>query len=135
VARSLLPIHPICAAIQSVGIVKRDVEGDPSARLGMAVLPAVLLHGTFDFVVLALAVIGALNAPTPADPYGEQKVPKEFSFTIQDARDLLISAVVAAAGVLYYLIEARKQRGRLSALEATLGSSTLSLSQNDDNEQ
>jgi hypothetical protein len=85
--RSALPVHPLCAAIQSIGIVKRDIEHRyqnnnrqqrheqhgqhvnghaslPSSYygLGKAMLPAIVLHGTFDFVLFVLGFLSALYA-------------------------------------------------------------------------
>jgi RsiW-degrading membrane proteinase PrsW (M82 family) len=51
-ARSFFPVHPLCAAIQSIGVCRRDLEGDKSYGLGRIILPAFLLHGSFDFVLM-----------------------------------------------------------------------------------
>ncbi|KAL7547802.1 hypothetical protein ACHAWF_011073 [Thalassiosira exigua] len=51
VARSLFPVHPLCAAIQSIGVCKRDLEGDKRFGVGRIIFPAILLHGSFDFVL------------------------------------------------------------------------------------
>jgi len=50
--RMLFPIHPICAAIQSIGVVRRDIQNDSRFELGQILFPAVLLHGTFDWIVM-----------------------------------------------------------------------------------
>jgi RsiW-degrading membrane proteinase PrsW (M82 family) len=55
--RSIFPIHPLAAAIQSIGVCKRDLEGDPTVGIGQILLPSVLLHGTFDFSLLLLSWI------------------------------------------------------------------------------
>lgn len=66
--RSITPVHPIAAAIQSIGIVRRDVEGGccgsrnhgwsrQQVGLGQAILPAVIFHGIFDFILMMLAVV------------------------------------------------------------------------------
>lgn len=54
-ARSFFPVHPLCAAIQSIGVCKRDLEGDGRYGLGRIISPAVLLHGTFDLVLMLAA--------------------------------------------------------------------------------
>ena len=54
-ARSSLPVHPLCAAIQSVGVCQRRLEGDQKVGVGRIVSPAVILHGSFDFVLMAAA--------------------------------------------------------------------------------
>jgi RsiW-degrading membrane proteinase PrsW (M82 family) len=55
--RSIFPIHPLAAAIQSIAVCKRDLEGDPTVGIGRILLPSVLLHGTFDFSLLLLSWI------------------------------------------------------------------------------
>lgn len=51
--RMLFPLHPICAAIQSVYVVRRDVENDSRATLGRSILlPVVLIHGCFDWILM-----------------------------------------------------------------------------------
>ena len=51
-ARSFFPVHPLCAAIQSIGVCRRDLEGDKRYGLGRIILPAFVLHGSFDFVLM-----------------------------------------------------------------------------------
>merc|ERR1712161_130689 len=52
VARSFFPVHPLCAAIQSIGVCKRDLEVTKKIGIGRIISPAVLLHGSFDFVLM-----------------------------------------------------------------------------------
>ena len=54
--RSLLAVHPVCAAIQAIGVVRRDVLGDSTSSLGWTLLPAIFLHGSFDFVAIVYAL-------------------------------------------------------------------------------
>jgi RsiW-degrading membrane proteinase PrsW (M82 family) len=56
--RCLFPIHPLAAAIQSISVCRRDLEGDPTVGIGRILLPSILLHGTFDFSLLLLSWIG-----------------------------------------------------------------------------
>ena len=56
-ARAFLPIHPICAAWQALGVCKRDVEKNPEFQMGRTILPAVLFHGLFDFLLLLLGFL------------------------------------------------------------------------------
>ena len=48
----LLPIHPVCAAWQSIGVSQRDLEHNRNYQLGWILLPAVFWHGLFDFALL-----------------------------------------------------------------------------------
>ena len=54
VAKSLFPIHPIFAAIQSVYVCRRDLERDRRVGLGRIVLPSMIIHGTYDLVLLLI---------------------------------------------------------------------------------
>jgi Flp pilus assembly pilin Flp len=51
-ARFLLPIHPICAAWQAIGVCRREVEGDDMIQIGRILGPVIVFHGGFDFVVM-----------------------------------------------------------------------------------
>eukprot|EP00548_Thalassiothrix_antarctica_P017060 CAMPEP_0194198580 /NCGR_PEP_ID=MMETSP0154-20130528/77843_1 /TAXON_ID=1049557 /ORGANISM="Thalassiothrix antarctica, Strain L6-D1" /LENGTH=308 /DNA_ID=CAMNT_0038923385 /DNA_START=348 /DNA_END=1270 /DNA_ORIENTATION=- len=52
VLRMLLPIHVLCAAYQAIGIIRRDVEGDVDFTTAIILIPSVVLHGTFDWILL-----------------------------------------------------------------------------------
>jgi len=56
-ARSIFPIHPLCAAIQSISVCKRLLEKDTKCNLGHIILVPVLIHGLFDFTLMAISVI------------------------------------------------------------------------------
>lgn len=43
-ARSFFPVHPLCAAIQSIFVCRRDIEGDKKIGLGRIIFPAILLQ-------------------------------------------------------------------------------------------
>lgn len=117
-ARSALPIHSICAAIQSIGIARRDVELDPSYQLGRAILPAVALHGIFDFAILVIAFVQFLTGPDP--PLGDDGQPLPEDVKLKDQIPAMaVGLIITAIGVTYYVVEAKKQRGRLNALEMT----------------
>lgn len=55
--RSLFPVHPLVAAIQSIGVCRREIEGDKTFRLGRIILPAVLIHGFFDFFLMIAPLV------------------------------------------------------------------------------
>ena len=139
-ARSALPVHSICAAIQSIGVVRRDVEQDADYKIGWALLPAVMLHGIFDFALLALAFFEYIYSDTPPtytaapatttnddwkgllddDQAQHGAYPAEIQETFaQQVLSFSVGAAITMIGVLYYINEAGKQRGRLQALEMT----------------
>ena len=109
IARMIFPVHPICAAIQSIGIVRRDVERSPHSELGRALFPAIVLHGTFDFVLMLCDFLNQNNGAA-----GE--------FTA-----IALALLIVIAGVTYYFNESAKQRQRLekSDRQSTVDQSTL----------
>jgi len=52
--RSIFPIHALCAAMQSVGVIKKYIEGRQNIGVGKIIIPAILLHGSFDAVLLVV---------------------------------------------------------------------------------
>ena len=61
IARSIFPVHALAAAIQSVGVCRRDLEGDASHQLGKIIFPAWMLHGCFDFFLMVSPVLMTMN--------------------------------------------------------------------------
>ena len=49
----LLPIHPVCAAWQASRVCESSFELKVNNKVGMALLPAVVFHGLFDYAVVA----------------------------------------------------------------------------------
>lgn len=124
--RSLFPIHPLAAAIQSIGVCRRDLEGDLSYGIGKIILPAVLLHGTFDFIIMLMAlIVGLRHADDPPPAEGE-----EIKLTPADEKlmygALAFGFVMVLVGAVYYVEGSRSQKKRLDELE------TIKLSRNDD---
>ena len=117
--RSLFPIHPIAAAIQSIGVCRRDLEGDKSFGLGRIILPAVILHGTYDFILFLVAlIIGSRHFDDLSDPNEKNADVKE---TPADMRLELISLglgfIVVLLGMVYYVEGSHSQKKRLQELE------------------
>lgn len=111
--RSLFPVHPICAAIQSIGVVRRDVEGDASFKLGRIILPAVLFHGGYDFFLMWIDFLvkrrGVYANGDDNNAYDSSIVGEMASF--------LVSAIFMAVALFYYFREGRKQRNRLIEMD------------------
>ena len=114
IARTLFPVHPIAAAIQSIGVIERDVETYPT-RFGRIVLPAVLFHGTYDFLLLWIDFLVSLKR---SDGYHENEdealevggYALVFSYTV--------SFAVMGCALYWYYKESNKQRDRLAARDA-----------------
>ena len=113
--RSVVPVHPICAAIQSIGIVRRDVEGEAGFGIGKAILPAFLLHGLFDFAIMTLAVIANAESLPSDDNTTNGSVEENPTIAVLS---VIVGLALLVIGLLYYFIMARKQRERLNALES-----------------
>lgn len=52
IARSFFPVHALAAALQSIGVCKRELEGVSEHRVGRIVLPGIIIHGAFDFALM-----------------------------------------------------------------------------------
>jgi RsiW-degrading membrane proteinase PrsW (M82 family) len=123
VARSLFPVHPLCAAIQSLGVVRRDLEGDTKSQLGRILFPAILLHGAFDFVLMFLALLDASKKPVQTLPSGgsddanDAFRPPDTDSGVGDVLPLLVSVGLVVIGFSYYGYSSALQRKRLLELE------------------
>jgi hypothetical protein len=107
IQRSFFPVHPILAAIQSVGVCERDVEMSKSKKLGRIILPAVIFHGMFDFLIALIDFIGKL--------VGRQV--EEGDFRISNITELLtiVACVVVMFSALYFFYRrSNQQRERLA---------------------
>jgi PrsW family intramembrane metalloprotease len=118
--RSCFPIHPVLAAIQSIGVCQRELEGVRSMRLGRVILPAVILHGAFDFFIIFIGFIGRL--------VGQDE--EEGDLRITNTTELLsifACVIMMASSMLYLYRESGKQRERLIAIDfhATVDRSNL----------
>jgi RsiW-degrading membrane proteinase PrsW (M82 family) len=138
IIRSVFPIHQLCAAIQSIGVVKRDLEGNRDFQLGRIIMPAILLHGMYDFVVIfwGLFEVAELDPDDAAyqPPATDEQPPLDFGELV---KTLAICCPVMLVAVSYYYFKAEQQRERLNALESVQGStySTLRLVEDDDDAQ
>ena len=111
-ARSLFPIHPICAAIQSIGVSMRDVEKFPT-RFGRIILPAVLLHGTYDFLLLLLDFIDSLHRQDGYNDTDDEFIEAGLCFYLS-----LVFATLLIAGSLFWLYrQSKRQRERLASYD------------------
>lgn len=127
VARSIFPIHPLAAALQSIGVCRRDLEGDTKVGLGRILIPAVLLHGSFDFVLMVMALIQSVESTTPSsvdddDDTGitddDHSASSSNSSLVQDQLPSLIGSVtIVIVGLVYYVWQAEAQRIRLHELD------------------
>lgn len=111
VARSIFPVHPLAAALQSIGVCRRDLEGDRSYQLGRIILPALLLHGSFDFVLMLGSLLQSVNVDDDSQP--TQGIRMELP-------PLISSVMIVLVGLIYYICQAEAQRLRLHELDQGL---------------
>jgi len=126
--RSIFPIHALSAALQSINMIRKFVEGgsDEGHRIGVGriLLPAVLLHGSFDAILMSVNVF----QETAWDSYlqenngvvGDDGGP--YNPLVVDIIAWCGITVIMLAGMMWYYRENRKQRDRLKVLEQTHGS-------------
>lgn len=125
ITRSIFPVHPLCAAIQSIGVCKRDLEGQRGVGLGRIIAPAILLHGSFDFVLKVAAYLQQVKKIKEGND-DESDIPKEHGS--DDIPTLLICVGMVIVGYIYYVWQSRAQTKRLIAMDRTAAvdeSSTL----------
>lgn len=108
ILRTLFPVHPIAAAIQSVGVCRRDLERDRSFKLGRIIFPAVLLHGSFDFAIMLSSFLVSLKDPNDAS---------QPESGVTGLISLIVSFMFVLGGLMYYFREAREQIRRLRTSE------------------
>jgi hypothetical protein len=112
VLRSLLPVHPIAAALQSVKVCERELEGK---KIGLAavILPGLIFHGTYDFLLLWIDFLSNRNGSYTA---GEDAEGVELNWS--DFTALGFGFATIAVGFMYFVRQRRKQLVRLSRIDS-----------------
>lgn len=116
IERSFFPVHPVLAAIQSIGVCSRFLENDKSSKLGTIIKSSVLLHGTFDFLIVFINFVANLIGQQYQD--GDLKVSNATEFT-----SLLLCILVLIWSILQLISESKQQRQRLIAIDQSSASS------------
>ena len=124
--RCLFPIHPMAAALQSIGVCRRDLEKDPSVGVGRIIFPAWLLHGCFDFSLMAYTAMKkiidrhnletsyrTITATNPPGIIGEG----ETADADQGLPFLMYVMAIPFIGMMYFLKESFYQRERLEQMD------------------
>jgi len=124
--RSLLPLHPIAAAIQSIGVIRRDIEGDMSYGIGRIIFPAFLYHGSFDFVLMFMTALDEIHLFEKISGNESQQEEQKLDYLEQSENGIdsfYIAYTIFVLGIVYYVIQARAQRKRLIVLDTNCHSS------------
>ena len=124
--RCLFPIHPMTAALQSIGVCRRDLEKDSSVGIGRILLPAWLLHGLFDFSLMSYSTITEILThhhfktdyhPSSTDPHEIEPGGGNPVNADQGQPILMYVMFVPFVAMMYFLNESCYQRERLEKLD------------------
>ena len=120
IARSIFPVHPLCAAIQSIGVCRRDLEGQRGVCIGRIISPAILLHGSFDFVLMVAAYLQQVQKIKEGND-DDSDIPKEDDsdavMSEEDIHTLVFSFGMVLVGYIYYVWQSRAQTKRFIAID------------------
>jgi RsiW-degrading membrane proteinase PrsW (M82 family) len=108
-SRTLFPVHPIAAALQSVGVCRRDLEG-AAVSLWRIVLPAVLFHGAYDFFILWVDFLDKRHG-VHADEGSEQVS------VVAVAVSFVVSVLILLTALVHLWRQGRQQRQRLAEID------------------
>jgi hypothetical protein len=120
--RSVFPIHALAAAMQSVNVIRKYVEtaDDNGHRIGVGriILPAVILHGTFDAVLMGINVY----VETAWDKYLEENdgnvgEDPPYNSIVLNAVAWMSITTIMLVGLIWYIVQHRRQTSRLVELE------------------
>lgn len=123
--RSIFPVHALAAAMQSVNMIRKFVETEDinGHRIGVGriILPAVIVHGTFDAILLGISIFVEAasldeNGEENDDDSNEGNSPS-YNPVIVTIMAWLSIVLVMLAGFLWYYKENRNQKSRLIELE------------------
>lgn len=84
--RVLMPVHLICAVIQAVNVSKIVIGKVSEMSLFRVLLPAIILHGTFDFALFVLAVFSFAE---------------DINTTAFEVFTLVVAAIIGCVGMRY----------------------------------
>ena len=115
--RSIFPIHALCAAMQSIGVIEKFlVLTDESATqigVGKIILPAVILHGSFDAILMTMNNIIDFAIDNAENQGGD--VGYDFLMLDLFAACLVLGSMLS--GLLWYYMKNRAQKAKLKLLE------------------
>lgn len=127
IARSIFPVHAMCAAMQSIGVIERDIlfvrtDGErddimnhenEEKGLGQILLPSILLHGTFDAVLMVMGGLEAYHDDADDDNYDGNQ---DNSDNAWDAFAWFVILSILCASVIWLVKKQRDIRDRLERM-------------------
>ena len=124
VFRSIFPIHALSAALQSINMIRKFVESDGhnGHRIGVGriLLPAVLLHGTFDAILMSVNFYQERSWESYLKEHEGEIQQGDSGLYKQLVANMTAGAgmtTVMVAGIMWFYREHRRQRDRLKILE------------------
>lgn len=121
--RSIFPVHALAAAMQSVNMVRKFVETDEvnGHRIGVGriILPAVIMHGSFDAILLGINVFIETSWDNYLKENGYVVDPENppYNAVVVNGVAWFSIILVMLLGLAWYIRENRNQRLRLILLE------------------
>ena len=121
--RSVFPIHALAAAMQSTNMIRKFVEGTDhnNHRIGVGriILPAVILHGTFDAILMGINVYveSAWDAYLEENEGRIDEDEEPYNPTVVNFVAWCSIVLVTLIGFLWFYRENRNQKQRLILLE------------------
>lgn len=117
--RSIFPVHGLCGAMQSIGIIRKFVEDDATSNnlgSGKMVLPAIVLHGSFDCIIMFV------NEYIEYHEYidGDDAVSSAYSVILVNLIAGLGILGVMLLGIFWYFRQNKEQKVRLKTMETSL---------------
>jgi RsiW-degrading membrane proteinase PrsW (M82 family) len=115
--RTLLPVHPIAAALQSIQVCRQELEG---AKLGLLrkILPGLIFHGTYDFCLLWIEFLAHRKGNYLEANYDDDAL--EESANSSDWISLFVGFGVLIGGFLLFFKQSRQQVARLKQLDESI---------------
>lgn len=121
--RSIFPVHGLCGAMQSIGIIGKFVEEDVASNhvgVGKIVIPSIILHGIFDSILmLANEYIEDFNDEYYGNRGDTDTESIKHVFSINIITGISIIGIMSL-GVLWYLRQNTEQKLRLKTIETTI---------------
>lgn len=119
--RSLFPVHALSAAMQSVNMIRKFIEerhsGERNIGVGRIILPAILLHGTFDAILMCVnayieAAVDRYYANGGTDDDASYEAPYNVFLLNLIAPVGIIGVMLASFG--WYSYQNKQQMSRLA---------------------
>jgi hypothetical protein len=119
--RSLFPVHALAAAMQSVNVIRKFIE-EPQNHIGVGriIFPAVMLHGTFDAILLAITTYIEKKYDQFYENGGDDENGLPFNPLLVNIVAWTSTISLMTIGYGWYLVQHRRQMRRLALIEAEI---------------